>query len=207
MQSIIIGHTWITSPSTVNTLRASVNRVAVRRSNADFFSSCDVGVKMYCGYVPHQSYFTVNAGFNLGVSTGTQGHNANTTYQLGDDFSIIKGAHQIGFGVTTYQYRLNLRGTVYAQNQYSFPSLAAFLLGGNASNPVTVTTSLPNPLEQKKWYFGTYLRDSWKISNRLTLNIGLRYEPFLPPQMTNGAVYNFSLPDFIAGKKTRACSH
>ena len=202
MQSMLVGHTWVMSAATVNTFRASVNRVAVNRNNVDFFSGCDLGVKMYCGYLPHQSYFTVNNGFNLGVSTGTSGHNANTTYQLNDDVSIVKGSHQIGFGFLASQYRLGLRGTVYAQNQYSFPSLAAFLLGGNASNPVTVTTSLPNPLEEKKGYFAAFLRDSWKVSNRLTVNVGLRYEPFLPPDLTNGAVYNFSLPDFIAGKKT-----
>ncbi len=202
MQSILLGHTWVISPTTINSFHAAANRVAINRLNTDFFSGCDLGVKMYCGHLPHQSYFTVTNAFSLGVTTGTKGHNANTTYQLGDDFSIVKGAHQIGFGALTSQYRLGLRGTVYAQNQYSFPSLAAFLLGGNASNPVTVTTSLPNPMEQQKWYFSTYIRDSWKVNNRLTVNVGLRYEPFLPPDETNGAVYNFSLANMIAGKKT-----
>jgi hypothetical protein len=201
-QSGLIGHTWVISPTTINTIRAAVNRVAINRLNTDFFSGCDLGVQMYCGYLPHQSFFTINSGFTLGVSTGTKGHNANTTYQLGDDFSIVKGSHQIGFGALTSQYRLGLRGTVYAQNQYSFPSLAAFLLGGNPSNPVTVTTSGPNPLEQKKWYFSSYVRDSWKVNSRLTVNAGLRYEPFLPPNMTNGAVYNFSEAAMIANQKT-----
>jgi hypothetical protein len=202
VQSGLIGHTWVISPTTINTVRAAVNRVAINRFNTDFFSGCDLGVQMYCGYLPHQSFFTVTSGFSLGVTTGTKGHNANTTYQLGDDVSLVKGSHQLGFGVLMSEYRLGLRGTVYAQNQYAFPSLAAFLLGGNSSNPVTVTTSAPNPLEQKKRYFSAYIRDSWKVSSRLTVNVGLRYEPFLPPQMTNGAVYNFSEADMKANKKT-----
>jgi hypothetical protein len=201
-QSGLIGHTWVISPTTINTIRASVSRVAINRFNTDFFSGCDLGVQMYCGYLPHQSYFTVTNSFSLGTPTNTKGHNANTTYQLGDDFSLVKGSHQIAFGALTSQYRLGLRGTVYAQNQYAFPSLAAFLLGGNPTNPVTVTTSLPNTLDQKKWYFSTYVRDSWKVNSRLTVNAGLRYEPFLPPDMTSGAVYNFSLSNMIAGKKT-----
>ena len=202
VQSGLIGHTWVISPTTVNNIRASVSRVAINRFNTDFFSGCDLGVQMYCGYLPHQSYFTVTNAFALGVSTGTKGHNANTTYQLGDDFSLIKGSHQIAFGAMTSQYRLGLRGTVYGQNQYAFPSLAAFLLGGTPTNPVTVTTSLPNTLDQKKWYFSAYIRDSWKVSSRLTINAGLRYEPFLPPDMTANAVYNFSQAAMIANQKT-----
>jgi len=157
---------------------------------------------MYCGFVPHQSYFAVTGAFAVGTMLGTQARSASTTYQASDDFSLIKGAHQIGFGATISQYRLAIRSTVYAQDVYSFPNLAAFLLGGAADNPVQVITSLPLNMNQKKWYLGSYLRDTWRLSPRLTLNIGLRYEPFLPPEATNGAVYNFNVADMIAGKKS-----
>jgi hypothetical protein len=50
---------------------------------------------------------------------------------------------------------MNNRSTVYAQNQYSFPNLAAFLLGGALNNPVQVITSLPLNMNQEKWYFGS----------------------------------------------------
>jgi hypothetical protein len=202
MQSVIVGHTWITSPNSVNNIRAGMNRVAIGRNNADFFSACDLGVQMYCGSVPHQSYFSVTGAFALGVTTGTHGRNANTAFTLGDDFTLVKGAHQIAFGSTGSMYKLLLRGTVYSQNQYSFPNLPAFLLGGAPNNTVQVTTSLPNPMDQVKWYWGSYVRDSWKISSRLTLNVGLRYEPFLPPSFVNGAIYNFNMADYLAGKKT-----
>src|SRR5262249_42585814 len=61
----------------------------------------------------------------------------------------------------------------------------------------------PNNLEQQKYYFAAYAQDTWKATPRLTVNLGLRYEPFLPPQEVNGAIYNFSYADFVAGKKTR----
>jgi outer membrane receptor protein involved in Fe transport len=199
MQSVMVGHTWTTTPRSVNSFRAGVNRVAINNWNADFFSAGDLGVKMYCGYVPHQSSFGVIGFFGVG-GLGPRG--GSTTYQVGDDFSLIKGAHQIGFGATVSQYRLALRGTRFAQNGYVFPNLAAFLLGGAPGNPVTVSTALPATIDQEKWYFGSYVRDTWKLSPHLTLNAGLRYEPFLPPAMTNGAVYNFNLADMIAGKKT-----
>ena len=202
MQSVIVGHTWAITPIALNSLRAGVNRIAITRGNADSFSACDLGIKMYCGFVPHQSYFAVTGAFAVGTMLGTQARSASTTYQASDDFSLIKGAHQIGFGATISQYRLAIRSTVYAQDVYSFPNLAAFLLGGAADNPVQVITSLPLNMNQKKWYLGSYLRDTWRLSPRLTLNIGLRYEPFLPPEATNGAVYNFNVADMIAGKKS-----
>src|SRR5262249_24361260 len=127
MQSVMVGHTWTTTPRSVNSFRAEVNRVAIYRGNADFFSACDLGVKMYCGYVPHQSVFNVTGAFVVGNGAGTKAPSVSTTYQLGDDFSLIKGAHQIGFGATVSRYQLAMRSNVFAQNQYGFPNLAAFL--------------------------------------------------------------------------------
>jgi hypothetical protein len=202
MQSVVIGHTWTTSPNSVNSFRTGMNRVAIKRGNADFFSACDLGVKMYCGYVPHQTFLAVTGAFSVGTQLGTKARSGNTTYHIGDDVSLIKGTHQIGFGATVSQYRLLVRSTVYAQDQYLFSNLAAFLLGGAPNNTVQVTSSIPVRMDQAKWYFGSYVRDTWKVSPRLTLNAGLRYEPFLPAALTNGAVYNFSVADMIANKET-----
>ena len=40
---------------------------------------------------------------------------------------------------------------------------------------------------------GLYGQDTWKASRRLTANLGLRWEPFLPQQVNNGAIYTFSM--------------
>ena len=70
-QSATFGDTYLISPTTINTFRFAANRVAVFRYNEDYFSGCDLGVKMHC-FVPHQTVVTVTGGFNIGVGTAIE---------------------------------------------------------------------------------------------------------------------------------------
>jgi hypothetical protein len=199
VQSTILGDTYLFTPTTVNAFRMAWNRVAIQRFNADSFSACDLGVQMYCGYLPHQSFFSVTNQFNVGVSTGTKGVSHSNTYQLQNDVTLVRGRHQITIGGFGGDYRMVFYGTVYGQNQFTFPSLASFLLGQFSSNAI----STPNDLIQGKYFVAGYAADTWKVTPKLTVNLGLRWEPFIPPQMQNGAIYNFSLPGFYAGAKSK----
>ena len=55
-------------------------------------------------------------------------------------------------------------------------------------------------MEQK--YIGLYAQDTWRVGPRLTLNYGVRWEPFFPQQLVNGAVYQFDMARFQAGTKS-----
>jgi hypothetical protein len=198
VQSVILGDTYLFTPTTVNAFRMAWNRVAIQRFNSDSYSACDLGVQMYCGYLPHQSYFSVTNQFTVGVPTGTQGISHSNTYQLANDVTLVRGKHQIVLGGSGANYRMVFYGTVYAQNQFIFPSLGSFLLGQFNSNAI----STPNDLIQGKYFVAGYAADTWKVTPKLTVNLGLRWEPFIPPQMKNGAIYNFNEANFYAGVKT-----
>src|SRR5205085_10065995 len=68
--------------------------------------------------------------------------------------------------------------------------------------PNSFTTANPNDYSMRQWYFGAYGQDAWRATPRLTLNYGLRWEPFFTLQLVNGFIYNFDYNRFKQGIKT-----
>ena len=73
----------------------------------------------------------------------------------------------------------------------------------------THTSGAPKPSAmstQKYRYFGFYAQDDWRISRKLTINLGVRYDVTLPPVNANGRVLRFQSdpPESGAPTATRA---
>jgi hypothetical protein len=51
---------------------------------------------------------------------------------------------------------------------------------------------------------GTYVNDIWRVNRNITLNYGLRWEPFLAPKDANGFVAGFSRSNFDQGIRSQA---
>src|SRR6185503_9408066 len=154
-------------------------------------------------YNPGEMSFTVQNGFSIGgVNSGI----FNTdSYQVSDDVTLLRGNHQFGFGVNlaylTMDFLTNARvgGTWSVNGQNTGLSLADFLLGRVA----TLEHGAGNLLPMSMWYNGVYAQDTWRASSRVTVNAGIRWEPFLGQSVTNGAIYNWSLENFRNNVKSK----
>jgi outer membrane receptor protein involved in Fe transport len=115
---------------------------------------------------------TVNGGGNLTAPQRIE----QTKWQLRDDYSrTFAGfglSHEFGAGASwIHEPRLFIRS---AQGQFGMYSIATVDANGPVTN-VTVIGGNPEynlPIEQ----YGVYAQDNWRVTDRLTLNLGVRWD-------------------------------
>jgi hypothetical protein len=202
-QSFTFGDTMVLSSSTVNSLRVAFNRTAVHRYQAPFFSPKDLGSNVY-DYNPGEMVMTVTGGFNISAGTATKGIFSTNTYQVNEDFSTVKGAHQLSIGADMAYWKYageshaRSGGNWTISGQITGAGLADLLLG----RVTTLEHGGPAiiPVDQK--YLGLYAQDTWRAKPRVTINGGLRWEPYFGQQVENGALSIFSMENFQKGVKS-----
>ncbi len=113
--------------------------------------------------------------------------------QYSDGLSWMRGAHSLKIGVDARQNMCDQSQTFLADPSVNFAatftglSLADFMLG----RPNTFTQNSPNAGSPRTFEFAGYIQDDWKASQRLTLNLGLRWDPWLPYQDFKNAISQF----------------
>ena len=116
-------------------------------------------------------------------------------WNASDSVSWVRGTHTVKTGFDWIHFQLNYlqsklaRGSYLYTGAYTGESLADFLLGypQNTSRDVGDTQAY---LRQNS--FGGFVQDDWRVSPRLTLNLGLRYEYATPYTETRGNLLNLA---------------
>src|SRR5215467_10742165 len=117
---------------------------------------------------------------------------------------MIRGTHQLSAGVNVAQARSNANSYTNSAGSFSFNGvvtglgLTDFLLG----NVSVFTQAVPNAHYMRQSWIAFYGQDTWKMNPRLTLNYGLRWEPFLPQVSPNSKAYNFDYNRFQQGVRS-----
>jgi hypothetical protein len=137
------------------------------------------------------------AGFSLvGDVTEIPNINAETTYQIGDTVSMVKGAHGIKFGGEVRDIRLNSildllgRGSISFSGALSGYGITDLFLG---LPTYTLQSQFNNPQTLRTTSYGLFFQDDWKVNRKLTLNLGLRYEYNTPPTDPTNRLSAFNL--------------
>jgi outer membrane receptor protein involved in Fe transport len=139
-----------------------------------------------------------------GFGGGSPEFNTLQTQQLADNMSWTHGRHSLKWGVdarkSLFEVLLDGLGQTIFGNTFSSSSdssnsglpLADFLMG--YPTVMSPGSSTLQKGRQREAYFGGYVQDDWKFSNKLTINAGLRYELYTQPidQNNLGSLFDIS---------------
>ena len=132
--------------------------------------------------------------FSFGGPNDSFNKRKQQTYSFADNVTWIKGAHsfRVGGDFKRHQYDSSLPEEQATEFE-KFDSITQ-LLTGNATEADTQFG-----LTEKSFRFqdySGYIADDWKVSRKLNLNLGLRYELFMWPTERQGRIGNFDFAGF-----------
>jgi hypothetical protein len=184
VQSSIMGHTFVINPNMVNTFRVGYSRSsAIRYSPEGEPTATQLGSSVTQG-VPGYIYFNVTGNFTAACTNCSPSYFASNIYQVGDDFTLIRGRHEILFGGDWIQVRFNGRSTFQTNGNYTFNGQVTGLglADLETGHPSSFGQSTGAILHEGVNVPSLYVQDNYKITKRLTVNAGLRWDPYLLPK-------------------------
>ena len=185
--------TNILRPTLVNSFRFAYNRTY---QNFDDVVVDPRAQKL--SFVPGEHFGTISFGAQglstsplnfLGIDNGAPRIYWYNLYQEGDDLTYIKGRHSFKMGADIRRIQDNVISTGNTRGDYTFLDLPGFLL----NQPIRFDAPPPGANGYRgvrQTMAGTYLQDDFKVTQRLTLNLGLRYEAITSPYEVNGKMAN-----------------
>ncbi|HVT95741.1 MAG TPA: carboxypeptidase regulatory-like domain-containing protein [Bryobacteraceae bacterium] len=208
----VVDYTRTFSPTMVNDFRAGVNYIPVVTGalTGTAFSAGSVGIPGVPTDVLPGFCFGAGNLSNVGCGFGNPQVSeefSDTVGQLGDTVILNHGKHTVRLGAQIMRQRINtfysgnagIAGQFDFNGQYSGAAEADFMLG------------LPDEVQggiaggtwgQRASVFSMFAQDDWRVSNNLTVNIGLRYEIHTPWVEVHNRQANFGLQngqEYLAG--------
>jgi hypothetical protein len=198
----VVSETHILSPTTINTVRFGWSRFFVLAQNWDAGLNLPTQLGIPGVVIPGNPrsdglpVFSFSGGTAIGDAGNSPTQIGTNNYQFDDNVNLIRGKHSLDVGVqfVRLQYNMFQTGAEHGSASYgtSYSGLAwTDLLFGA---PKSGTYSLPHgTVGLRQSDLSLYVQDNYKVNNRLTLNLGVRYENFLgwPWTEVNNKEYNF----------------
>jgi hypothetical protein len=206
LKSGVLNYTRTISPSIVNEFRAGANYFPAE-GNVQGAATTNTA-----GLIPGQPtsflpglYFagspvggSQNGPFAFGTVDAPEIFH-QTTISFEDNLSIIHGAHTMHAGFQFERYRNDYvpatssdgaAGQIGFSGQYTGNAEADFLLG--LPSYMAYGQGFAGTVGQRNSAIGAYFQDDWRVTSRLTLNMGIRWELFTPIYEVDNRMTNFN---------------
>ncbi|PYR20194.1 MAG: hypothetical protein DMF98_23870 [Acidobacteria bacterium] len=122
---------------------------------------------------------------SLGGTTTNPSSNNSFYWTASNDLSYVKGRHLLKSGALVEHLRTNKLTATNIRGSYTFANVRSFL-AGTPTRFVGVPPGAQLERVRPNTLFGFYVQDDYRTTDRLTLNLGLRYEFYTLPVEADG---------------------
>jgi hypothetical protein len=233
LHQFVVSYTRTLAPNKINEFRAGVTRLRIEARNPNWGRNVseEIGIP---GVNVKDDLLTsgltrIGAGFEgIGDSGGRPALIVSENYQWSDSLTWVRGAHTFKFGGEIGRRRYNLFqyndlhgtinfGTLYTSNPVAPSgtgiSFAEALLGVPSNGVIAYVTGTRG---YRRTEYAGFAQDTWKLTNALTLNLGIRYEvyaafpwtevgnrmSYFVPRLNNVAVVGSAELPYASGTQT-----
>lgn len=180
----------IVSERLLNAFRFSLNRSSSANAN-DYLRDVDPSLSFFPGLPLGQ--ISVTGFFSIGPSRFGPSYSDMKLFQFSDDLTFVRGRQSVRVGVDHRFYHLDTSRPQSPYGFYQFNGLTNFL----RNVPASVELTLPGSVLDRGWRQSmsvAYVQDDVRVTPRLTVNLGLRYERVSVPVESGGLSANFRNP-------------
>lgn len=196
------------SPTLVNELRVGDTRRSVARTATELPGSASAslslpGLPQTAQFADTLPTFLIAGYQQIGSPPNTATDFSTSVTQIADALTWVKGAHSVKIGADLRWQRLNVVQPPSPSGIFTFSSLftdlpgvtgtgaplASFLLGQVQQFSIDLQQQ---PIRNRASFQEYFVQDDWRVSNRLTINAGLRYTLNFPSveKDNQAAVFN-----------------
>ncbi len=195
-----LGDTYAIRPDLYNEFRAGVVVLSSKSSSEikgqqliEQIGIRGLGPRPGAGGIPNINITGISTIRQVLLNPVNDGH-----WQVSDNLTWTRGKHSMKFGFEAVRYFVNRYmpvesaafGNFSFTNRFTGHPYADFLLG----LPTSVTRLDPYPAQLTRWTdYALFAQDDFKVTPRLTLSYGLRYEYNQPPTLRDDNIYSFDL--------------
>jgi hypothetical protein len=236
--------THVFSPSTVNQVRGGFNHLHTTRFGP-VGSQMGIPAQFGIQGIPQVAEngglpaFGFGGLATLGSNNFLPSDEVSQTLQVTDDFTKVYGKHNFKTGIEYQHVKFSTLQPAWSRGQFDYNGSFTDVVGKNGTNGIAQfvlqpeAATVPNGINysggsdqvyasninktyDEKMYFASYFQDDWKVSPKLTLNLGLRWDYFGPINEQNGGQANFvpsgppdNKPEYLipaSGKDNRSLS-